>query len=225
MHIINGVYSIFGESDILVEKCHDFIKILSEKNHIKEKPKNILWCSPSKGLYKKSDLESARNMLSLHHTANSPAFLILQDAHKLPDILATSFLKILEELPECCYVFICAPAACFLLPTISSRCICIAELQTPKKYHPLIEALFSKETSPPQFEELVIHYSLDERSIELLVAIITSELLHSNGGNAKVITAIDSLLALTQKRIFIGNTLLFWRALFALLHVTIFRRT
>lgn len=212
----SGAYLIIEEKNQAINICKKIITQLIPQSYAgKDNSACIIYCSPSKGMYKKNDIEEYIKLLKLEHSHDCPLCLIITDAHKLSDIISNSLLKILEELPNYCYVFFITPSQSLILPTIASRCI-IQTNRENSNLDPLqiIAIILDNKTEPLYFEELIIKSSLDESSSQLLLTNLSAHILDTYKKKDEL---VKKLIHLNRYSIKTSNPIILWRAIFALI--------
>ncbi len=125
--------------DDLMEFCHSFIRRYFHEVEKQTHPVNTLMDHPDvlviTGVEDKKDytVEDATQMekfFSWRAVQSQRKFVVIPEAHRITNILANKWLKILEEPPVPATIFLLNPRRIKLLPTIQSRSLA---LRLPRK--------------------------------------------------------------------------------------------
>ncbi len=129
--------------EVLYDFCHQFIRKYFHEVENQTHPVNSLMDHPDvlviTGVEEKKDytVEDAvlmEKFFSWKAVQSKRKFVVIPEAHRLTEILANKWLKLLEEPPVTATIFLLNPRRIKLLPTIQSRSLSIRLPQKREKH-------------------------------------------------------------------------------------------
>ena len=170
-------------SEVLYDFCHNFIRKYYHEVEKQTHPVNSLMDHPDvlviTGVEEKKDytVEDAgllEKFFSWKPVQSQRKFVVIPEAHRLTEILANKWLKLLEEPPVNATIFLLNPRRIKLLPTIQSRALGIRIPQKREKHVDTEWQEFLKSMKDMGLSKFLETFSKGERSLSFWM----DELLH-----------------------------------------------
>ena len=207
------LYLVIGTGNACSEYALLHAQESIKKYNYKSTALATVWIKPpTKGEYKKSDLENALNLLRMHYNPHNQLAIFIPEAHLLVDTVANACLKLFENLPDFTRVYLLASSIAKILPTIASRSIIIQSNAGSSAEHPLVTFLLDQHSDELAISKIMENEHHTIAHVDIILALLYKELL-----KRKKFDLIRKIESLYKQSTPLCSSLLFWRAVYSLI--------
>lgn len=186
------------------------------------------WIMPTKGAYKRSDLQDLFAMVYRSCAENEIIFYIFPLAHQLNAACANSLLKLMEEPPTGVHFLLFAPASHLVLPTIVSRSVITTAGENFALDYALLLPHFCQLTAidAVRVTQAIDDAALDDQQVILFLHALETHwrvqyraaMTSDNHDTATYAERMERVIAFSYQRLPVtGSTKLFLRNLFLMM--------